>query len=282
VRLGILLRLPLLAQNIEQIQIWWRSEVESQLVFKRSLVLLISILVASGAIADAQQPGGPAAPALLGVHGEATVSVKPDEAQINIGVVTQANTAREAADQNNRRSDALIRGLREAFPAANIKSVNFSVGPNYRYSRGGSPAIAGYTANNTVHLLLKEPSRLPAAIGIAIHAGANSINRLEFTLHNETPVRAQALAEAARQAQAGAEALAGSLNVKLVKLLRVEEAQPVAVTLPPAISFERLQSATLTPISPGTIEVHADVELTYEIAPAGAAHHNGSASPGQR
>jgi uncharacterized protein len=232
---------------------------------KGSLALLAGILVVSGAVVDAQQILPPAALPSLRVHGEATVSVKPDQAQIDIGVVTEANTAQAAAYQNDTRSEALTRGLRAAFPAATIKSINFAVNPNYRYRRGGAPVLASYTADNTVHILLNDVSSLAAAIRIAIKSGANSINRLEFTMRNETPARTQALAEAARQAQAGAEALAASLNVKLGKLLRVEEAQPVVVALPRAVSFERLQAANLTPISPGTIDVRASVELTYEI-----------------
>jgi uncharacterized protein YggE len=180
--------------------------------------------------------------------------------------VTQANTAQGASNQNNSRANALVRALRAAFPKASIKSIDFSVNPNYRYSRGGPPAIAGYTASNTVRLLLNDISRLPGAIGIAIKSGANSINRLDFTLRNETPVRAQALAEAASQAQAGAKALAASLNLKLGGLLSVQEGQPIIVSPPREITFEKLRSTNLAPISPGTIDVHADVDLTYKIA----------------
>jgi len=47
--------------------------------------------------------------------------------------------------------------------------------------------------------------------------------------------------------------------------LTVEEGQPVAVSPPRAFTFENLQSTNLAPISAGTIDVHADVELTYEV-----------------
>jgi hypothetical protein len=53
-----------------------------------------------------------------------------------------------------------------------------------------------------------------------------------------------------------------------VRLLTVEEGQPVIVSPPRVISFEKLQSTNLAPVSPGTIDVHADVDLTYEAAPA--------------
>lgn len=39
------------------------------------------------------------------------------------------------------------------------------------------------------------------------------------------------------------------------------------VPAPREITFEKLQSTNLAPISPGTINVHAHVDLTYEITP---------------
>jgi hypothetical protein len=204
---------------------------------------------------------------LVKVHGQATVSVAPDQAQFDIGVVTQAATAKAAADQNATQSDELVRQLNSTFPSAVINTVNYSVNPNYRYPQDSAPIISGYTANNTVRLLLSDISRLQTVIDIAIKSGANSINRLTFRLRNENSARAQALGEAASQARAGAEALAASLKLKLKRLLTVEEGQPVVVSPPREISFEKLQSTNLAPIVLGTIDIHADVDLSYEIVP---------------
>jgi len=205
------------------------------------------------------------------VHGEATVSVEPDQLQFDIGVVTQASTAKEATDQNDRQSKALILELRAAFPSAGVKSINFSVNPNYHYPAEGPPTIAGYTASNTVRLLLNDISKLQSVLDIAIKSGAKSINRLTFTLQNESPVRAEAFAKAADQAQAGAQALAAALKLKLGRLLSVEEGQPVLVSPPRQISFEDLSSTNVAPVSLGRIDVHADINLTYEIV-QGAEH----------
>lgn len=202
------------------------------------------------------------------VHGQATISVEPDQAQFDIGVVTQATTAKAATDQNAIQSDALIHELKAAFPSTTINGVNFSVNPNYQYSKEGAPTIAGYTASNTVRLLLNDISRLQTVIDIAVKSGATSINRLTCTMRNEDAARALALAAAARQAQSGGEALATSLQLRIVRLATVEEGQPVIISPPRVISFEKLQSTNLAPISPGTIDVHADVDLTYEAVPA--------------
>jgi uncharacterized protein len=226
------------------------------------------ILLAGVTLMQAQDTSQSARLTSVRVHGQATISIDPDQAQFDIGVVTQAATAKAAADQNSRQSDALIHELNAAFPSATIKGINFSVNPNYQYPKEGVPTIAGYTASNTVRLLLNEISRLQTVIDIAVKSGATSINRLTFTVHNEDSARGQALTAAAHQAQAGAEALASSLQLRIVRLVTVEEGQPVIVSPPRELSFEKLQSTNLTPISPGTIDVHADVDLTYEATPA--------------
>lgn len=201
------------------------------------------------------------------VHGQAALSVEPDQAQFDIGVITQGPTAKAAADQNATQSNALVKQLGAALPAANVKAINFSVNPNYQYPRDGVPTIAGYTASNTVRLLLNDISKLQTVIDIAIASGANSLNRLTFSLRNESSARAKALAGAATQAREAAEALASALNLKLGRLISVEEGQPVVVSFPREFTFDNLQSTNLAPISAGTIDVHADVELTYQLFP---------------
>jgi uncharacterized protein YggE len=121
-----------------------------------------------------------------------------------------------------------------------------------------------------MRLLLADISRLQTVVDIAIQSGASSINRRTFSLHDENAARAHALSQAAVQARSGAEALAASLKMQLQRLLRVEEGQPVVVSTPREVSFEKLQSASLAPITPGTVDVHADVDLTYEIVPSPA------------
>jgi hypothetical protein len=231
------------------------------------VLLFVTILLAGVRAMHAQSAPQKNAPSTVRVHGQTTLSVEPDQVQFDIGVVTQAAAAKDATDQNASRSSGLVQELKAAFPSATIKAVNFSVNPNYQYPREGTPTIAGYTANNTVRLLLNDISRLQTVIDIAIKSGANSINRLTFTLRSENSVRAQALAGAARQAKAGAEALADSLGLTLGRLVTVDEGQPVVVSPPREITFDKLQSTSLEPISPVTIDVHADVDLTYEVVP---------------
>ena len=225
----------------------------------------ITTLLVLAAVAHAQS-----LPPYVRVHGESTISVEPDQAQIDIGVITQGATTQAATDANARQATAVIEQLKAAAPSATVKTVNFSVNPNYRYPKDGSaPAILGYTANNTVRMELNDVALVRKVIDAATRSGANNVNRLNFTLKDEKPYRARALGEAATQARSSAEALAASLHLRLGRVLQLEEGQPVIVSPARQVEFARAESNTETPISPGNIDVHASVNITFEILPDG-------------
>ncbi len=202
------------------------------------------------------------------VHGEATVSAQPDRVQMDIGVISQGATSQAAADLNAKQSNTVVAQLRTLVPAANIKTINFSVNPNYEYPKdGGTPKILGYTANNTVRLEIDDLTIVRKVIDAATKAGASNVNRLTFVLRDESKARAEALAKAALQAHAAAEALAAALKVKLGRVLRLEEEQPVIVSPGRQVELTAGKAQTMesAPIEPGDIEVHASVTLTFEL-----------------
>jgi uncharacterized protein len=208
-----------------------------------------------------------AAPPSIRVHGESLVSVAPDEAEIDIGIVSQGSTAEAVSAQNTTAVNRVIESLRSILPVGNINTVNLSIDPNFRYPEEGVPVIQGYTATNTVRVTLNKLDLLRPVISAATRAGASSINRLNFTLRADTErqARAQALDQAAAQAAAAAAALASSLKLKLGRVLRVEEGQPLMVSPAPQIDLGKAQSTDMTPISPGYIHIHANVNLEYQI-----------------
>ena len=202
------------------------------------------------------------------VNGEATVAVEPDIAELDIGVLSQAQTSEAAADQNAAKSKELVAQLERLATAGDIKSISLSINPNYRYAKdGGAAAITGFTASNTVRLTVRDLSQLRKAIESATQAGASSINRLTFDLKDERAARARALAQAASQARASAEALAGSLNLRVGKLMRIEEVQPVVISPAREIEVSALKEplSDQAAISPGTIQIHASVHLIYAV-----------------
>lgn len=227
------------------------------------------IIVALAAMAAAQQITMPPSVPYVRVHGEATISEVPDRVQLDVGIISQGAASEAAADLNARQSKTVIDTLRQALPAAHIQTVNFSVNPNYQYPKDGSPpTILGYTANNTVRVQVDDLGLLRKLIDAATKAGASNVNRVNFVLRDESRARGEALGKAADQARAGAIALADRLHVKLGRLLRVEEEQPVIVSPGRQVEIAASPEAGAvrsTPIEPGSIDVHASVSLTFEV-----------------
>lgn len=197
---------------------------------------------------------------------EATATAQPDRARINIGVVTQAASAEAAASANARQLEAVIGRLRTVLgPGGEIKTVNYNVHPNYRYPKeGGPPSITGYTASNTVEATTSDLKSVGRVIDAAAESGANAIQSLEFLLKNDRAVRARALAEAALQARANAEAMAAALGLKVERVLEVEESQPSPVRPMARMQMAELAAAA-TPIAPGPLEVRATVTVTLVV-----------------
>jgi hypothetical protein len=235
---------------------------------KMKTLLLLAVLTLLGAGAAAQEPAERLTPPSIRVSGEATVTAQPDQARIDIGVTTQAQTAQDAATKNAQRLETVLAELRRAFgAAAEIKTVSYSLDPDYRYPKeGGKPTITGYTATNIVRVTLNDLTRIGQVIDAATQSGANYVQRLQFTLKDEQAAQSQALRAAVVKANAQADALAQALGLKIVRVLSVVESSGGVQPIMRDVALARAEAATSTPVEPGAIEVRATVTLTVEIA----------------
>jgi uncharacterized protein YggE len=216
--------------------------------------------------------GAPAAGAVVDSR-QARVSATPDRVQIDLGVQTQAPLSQEAASTNARQLDAVLAAVRKAAgPGAQLKTISYSLSPNYQYhSGGGEPTITGYTALNVVQVQLDDLARIGDVIDAATRSGANRIQGISFTLRDQDRARAEALREAATRARAEAEVLAGALGLRVLRVLTVEESSPRIVPIRARMALARAAVSAAeapTPVEAGTLDVNADVSLTVEVGPA--------------
>ena len=203
---------------------------------------------------------------LIRAVGEGKASGKPDQAQVDFAVVTQAATAQDAAAQNANQTTAVLTQLRQLLGAnADIKTLNYSLSPVYNYPRDGSPAtLTGFTANNTVEATVSDLNLPGKIIDTAIQAGANRVDGLRFSIKDDQPLRGQALRSATLQARAHAEAIALGLGVRLGAVIGAAEGYSVGIVTANRIALTAGASAP-TPVQPGNIDVTATVTLEIEI-----------------
>ncbi|MFB3829506.1 MAG: SIMPL domain-containing protein [Bryobacteraceae bacterium] len=201
-------------------------------------------------------------PRTVRADGEASVSVQPDQAKINTGVITQGATAQEAASRNATLVETLLSQLRGALGSnGETRTVSYSISPNYKYTQGQPAELIGYTATNMVEVTMYDLSTIGKIIDVASQAGANSVQSLRFGIREPEPVRGRVLGAAAKQARAHAEAIAAGLGGRLGAVLAAQEG--VVYSSSPLDS--RVGAATPTPIEPGLVTVQATVTVEMEL-----------------
>ena len=205
------------------------------------------------------------------VTGRATVSVAPEEASVDVGVVTEAPEAKDAARLNAQKLDFVLKAIRNALGSgANFETVSYSLNPVYRYPEPRTePVLRGYSASNVVRVKELALDKVGEVIDLATSSGANSVSNIAFGLRDEAAAKARALREAAIDAKAKADALADALGVQVLGILSVSEGEPDIIRPLPTYRAEMAmaQAPPPTPVEAGAIEVRASVTLSVAFRP---------------
>ena len=194
--------------------------------------------------------------------GSATVIVNPPEqAQFSVGVVTQANSADAAVQQNATISTAVQNAL-QALLGVNgtLQTVDYSVSARY----SGNPSmLTGYSCTNTVMVTTYNIANVGKLIDAASQAGANSIGSIGFGLRNPDPYVQQALNQASKQALAHAAAIAAGLGAKTGPVIAALEGYSSVPIVNSAAGAGA--TATTTPVQTTGVNVTATVTVTVQL-----------------
>src|SRR6266536_1880973 len=113
------------------------------------MVSSLLILILSCSAMAAQTAAVPSVQA----NGSATITAKPDQAQLDVGVVTNGATAQDASQQNAGLSKTVQDALGKVLGSAGtLQTVSYYVTPRYSTTPNQPSAIIGYTASNTVRV----------------------------------------------------------------------------------------------------------------------------------
>lgn len=229
-----------------------------------SLVLGAFLLLGCGpsAIADADSDAR-----RMMVSATGTVSGAPDLANINVGVLTEGETAEEALATNNKSMRALIDTLKSAgLNEKDIQTSRFDVSPQYAKSAGSYNArgrITGYQVTNQVRIVVRDLEALGSILDRVTKAGANQMYGITFGFADPQPLLDKAMENAVKEAMRKADLYASAANVKLGKLVLLQETGQAR----PEVMGMRTKAMAMdsVPIAAGESLVSAGVTLTFEI-----------------
>ena len=211
------------------------------------------------------------------VSGTGKVSAVPDVAEINVGVQTQAVTAREALSANNKAMAALVDALKQQGIAdKDVQTTRIQVNPQYTQPRqqpGGGvaqdfvPRIAAYQVINSVQVTAREIARLGSVLDAVVQAGGNQMNGISFRVDQPEALLDEARRDAMADAKRKAELFASSAGVSVGPPRSIQESGASPPPPRPMMYAARAAMAESVPVSAGEQELSVTVNVIYELRP---------------
>ena len=241
---------------------------------------LMGLLVATGlwgwAGTGAHAQADTTAPRTVSVSGEGSATAEPDRATVRFGVVTQADEAEAAREQNAAAASRAMNTVRElGIPERQIQMETLRLQPRREYNREKRTyEERGFEAIRQVVVEVDSLDLLPTLIARVVQQGANRLDGVRYDVQDRDAVRNEALRAAATNARAKAQLLAETLGVRLGAVRQISE-QRFDFPQPQfrALQAEAMAKADAEPepdaYAGGEIEVSADVQVTFDLVPDG-------------
>lgn len=210
----------------------------------------------------------------MGVSGSSEISVTPDEAQIYINILTDAKTAKEAQSDNRDTTANVMTALKAAgLKAENIETTGYNLYKRTEWNKTAERYYeVGYELTNTMKITSSDITNVGSLVDIAINAGANGVDHVSFTLtkEGERKAKAEALLKATQAAKDKANNLADTLDIKLGKVIGVQETNfyytPYDYYNQGLVNYKAdfgMTEAAGNTISPQKVDVRSTVSITY-------------------
>ena len=229
-------------------------------------VVLIAIILAAGQLV------GEEAQRVMSVSGSASVSVMPDKADIFVKIASLEDSAADAQRVNAESTTRVIAALENAgVSEEDIETSSFRLYPKQKWDEDEETyETVGYEVLHVLKVETLNVNEVGDVVDKAVEAGADGVDRVSFSLTKARykDVTAQALETASLDAQNKSEAISKRLGVRVGKISRISESNLFYETYeyyPRDAELAAAEQKPATPISPGEVEVRANIELVYEI-----------------
>ena len=201
----------------------------------------------------------------ISVTGTGSATAKPEIAEVQIGVQTDARTAAAALNANTTAMNTLFTTLKNAGIAeTDMQTSGFNVGPRYDAAQQGRPpTIAGYQVTNQVAVKERELAKLGELLDQVVQGGANSIHGIRFTLGKPDSIADLARKAAMADAKRKAELLAAEGGVKLGRIVSINEGGTAEPRFQEGMAAMR--AAAPVPVAPGELTVRASLRVTWAL-----------------
>jgi uncharacterized protein YggE len=204
---------------------------------------------------------------LLNVSAQGEAKRVPDIATISTGVVTRAEDSNAAMRANAEQMAKVVDAIKAAgIPAKDVQTSGISLNPTYQYAENQPPRITGYEAHNTVNVVVRDIAKLGKILDTLAAVGANQINGPSFDVDKKDEAMDEARRQAIEKAQARAEMYAKTLNMRVRRIVSINEGGQMGPPMP----MMRMQAMEMakgadTSVSPGENTLSVNLDVVFEL-----------------
>lgn len=207
----------------------------------------------------------------VSVSGRDTIRLVPDMAQLVAAVVTEAPTAGAARNENAKRCEAVIKGLRSlGISEEQIKTTNVNLYQTEEPRDKDAKKMRRFYRMYAGLTISRVPvGRVGEALDAAVKYGADNIESISYESSDYGKQYLNALRNAVKDAMNKAQAMAAADGMKLGKAISLSQNGGYT---PFANSFARMSKAADSneasmPVMPGMLEISASVSAVFELIP---------------
>jgi uncharacterized protein len=234
-----------------------------------SAVLVFFVLLSSGCQRTCSRAGLEGDLPTMNVRGEGKVEAVPDEAVIKFGVDSDEKTLSKAYSDNSVKMNNVIELLKKmGVEKKDIATSSYNIFPVYPKDDSGRQ-IPGkpvsFRVRQELTVNVREVGRAGEVIDKVVAFGVNTFSGIQFISGKIDELEAEARVKAAKDAGKKAAALAEALNVKLGRILRVNQSSDRPYPVSKMLAYDTSSVRSAPQIEPGSMEVTAVCDVVYEI-----------------
>jgi len=207
----------------------------------------------------------------ISVTGEGEVSVAPDMAILNLTVLREGDTARAALTASSEAMKQVLAALKEAGIAErDLQTSGLNIQPRFAQpgkERNVEPKITGYTVSNALTVRVRKLAEAGAILDKAVSLGVNQGGGIVFAKDDLKPTLTEARKLAVADAVARARTLAEAADIRLGKILSIEEQSILPRPMPYGAPMRMAASDASVPLASGENSYRTQVNVVFEIAP---------------
>ncbi|MES3031521.1 MAG: SIMPL domain-containing protein [Patescibacteria group bacterium] len=216
----------------------------------------------------------------ISVNGKGEAISIPDIATFSFSVTETAKTVAEAQTKATEKTSAALVAIKAGgVEEKDIKTLSYSINPDYEYTSGictpyqcgpSKQTLKGYVVSQTIEVKVRDLSKAGALFETIGAAGVQNVNGLAVSIDEIESVKAVARAEAIADAKTKAEKIAKDLGVRLVRITSFYDQSDNGPyydgrAMNESMSVSAVKAQVAPEIPTGEQKITSNVTITYEI-----------------